>query len=208
MKGARALVTTPAATKFYRSLGETAHQTQELFVESGAMLEWFPQETIVFGGALVQTTTRVEVEPWGHFAGWDIVCLGRPHSGDHFASGHVRQMLEIADRSGTVFVERATYEAMAPSRQAPWGLGEKSVVGSFVWLIDNERQAREVCEQILASARTGERELFSVTAKRRVVVCRYLGASAESARRHFIEAWKLLRPTLKREVVCPRIWST
>jgi len=41
-EGSYGFVTTPGATKFYRSVGETAHVNQTLHVGSGN-LEWFPQ---------------------------------------------------------------------------------------------------------------------------------------------------------------------
>src|SRR4051812_17267113 len=49
-KGAQVLLTTPAATKFYRTSGELAVQSVTLEVGEDAAVEWLPQETIVFGG--------------------------------------------------------------------------------------------------------------------------------------------------------------
>src|SRR5688572_22366253 len=45
--GAHALITTPAATKFYRCDGRTSSQIQELRA-AGATLEWLPQENIFY----------------------------------------------------------------------------------------------------------------------------------------------------------------
>src|SRR5262245_27058079 len=44
-EGARALVTTPGAAKWYRSSGQVAEQRATLAVGLGASLEWFPQES-------------------------------------------------------------------------------------------------------------------------------------------------------------------
>src|SRR5262245_22778216 len=49
-QGAHALLTTPAATKFYRSDGRIARQRQDIIVDA-ASIEWLPQETIVFPDA-------------------------------------------------------------------------------------------------------------------------------------------------------------
>jgi len=76
--GARALVTTPGATKFYRSAGATAAVTQTLQVDAGAVLEWLPQEAILFQGAVARQQTCIELAAGACFAGWDILCLGRP----------------------------------------------------------------------------------------------------------------------------------
>ncbi|MCB1988597.1 MAG: urease accessory protein UreD, partial [Burkholderiaceae bacterium] len=42
--GAHALITTPGATRFYRSEGATALQRTQLAVAEGARLEWLPLE--------------------------------------------------------------------------------------------------------------------------------------------------------------------
>ncbi len=43
---AHALLTTPGATKFYRSAGGVARQVQTLTVAPNGFLEWLPQENI------------------------------------------------------------------------------------------------------------------------------------------------------------------
>jgi urease accessory protein len=45
-----ALLTTPGATRFYRSAGEAATQTLGAQVADGARLEWLPLETIAHSG--------------------------------------------------------------------------------------------------------------------------------------------------------------
>src|SRR5690349_14698982 len=45
-EGTHALITTPGATRFYRSAGETAMQTVQARVARGARLEWLPLETL------------------------------------------------------------------------------------------------------------------------------------------------------------------
>ena len=61
--GARALVTTPAAGKAYRTTGPTARQAHTLAVEANGTLEWLPQETIVYDGARVELETRIDLGP-------------------------------------------------------------------------------------------------------------------------------------------------
>src|SRR5688500_18979154 len=58
---ARALLTTPAATKLYRSGGETSRIEQRLHVKPGALLRWLPQETIAFDGAQARMLTRIDL---------------------------------------------------------------------------------------------------------------------------------------------------
>jgi len=130
--GARALITTPAATKFYRSEGQVAHTKQLLHVAEGSSLEWLPQETIVFGSAQARTETRVELAPGGAFCGWEVVCLGRAASGDHFTSGRLEQAFEIWQGPNPLWIERSQIGATDAVRHAAWGLAGQRVLGTFV----------------------------------------------------------------------------
>jgi hypothetical protein len=76
--GSRALITTPGATKLYRSLGPQAQIRQNIKLSGDACLDWFPQETIAFEGAHASIQTRVQLDREASYAGWEIVCLGRP----------------------------------------------------------------------------------------------------------------------------------
>ena len=204
--GARALITTPAATKFYRSEGRVAVQRQHLHVHSGASLEWLPQESILFGNAQVRTETRVELEPGATFCGWDMVCLGRAASGDHFTSGRLQQAFEIWQAGRPLWIERARFDATQPVRHAAWGLGGRSVFGTFVCT----GQSADAVAAARAAVDTDEnRELFAVSQLRAAIVCRYLGDSTERARAVFARAWAALRPlVLGRPASPPRIWLT
>jgi hypothetical protein len=50
----RATISAPVAEKIYRSLGPPSRIDRTLHVGDGAMLEWIPQETILFDGARLQ----------------------------------------------------------------------------------------------------------------------------------------------------------
>ena len=58
---AHAQITTPGAGKWYRSGGEDAAQTLAFTVGADAILEWLPQETIVFDGAQARMETQVSL---------------------------------------------------------------------------------------------------------------------------------------------------
>ena len=60
-QGAHALLTTPGAGRWYRSAGPWARQTLAFEARDGACLEWLPQETIVFDGALADLRTEVRL---------------------------------------------------------------------------------------------------------------------------------------------------
>ena len=93
--GAHALITTPGATRFYRSLGEPAVQDIRIRLESGARLEWLPLEAICHPGCIAQNRLSLMLAPGAEMMGWDITALGLPASGQAFDSGSFCQHIEI-----------------------------------------------------------------------------------------------------------------
>ena len=126
----RALITTPAANKLYRSAGPCAQLTQTLRVDAGAQLEWLPQPTIAFAGVHARVTTRVDLAPGGRFIGWEIVCLGRPDSGERYA-GRLGMALELWQDGAPLWLERARYDGTA-LLDAPFGLRGHCVSGTLL----------------------------------------------------------------------------
>jgi urease accessory protein len=106
-EGANALVTTPGATKWYRTDGARATQDVTLSVSRDACLEWLPQENIVFDGADVETKTTIACEPGARCIGWDVVVLGRLAAGERFLHGAVRQDLTLSCDGRVLWRERA-----------------------------------------------------------------------------------------------------
>jgi urease accessory protein len=202
---AHTLITTPGASKWYRSAGPEATQGVRLTVERGAVLEWLPQETIVFDGARASLRTQVELEQEARFIGWEVVCLGRIASGERFRTGLLAQVNEIRQGGTPLFGEYARVEGGSPVLQARSGLAGHPVSG--VVLAAGHDLDRAVRERLRALDPGGD-ALAGVTALPGVTIVRYLGRSAQAARAYFERAWALLRPALAgRDAVAPRIWN-
>ncbi len=206
--GAHALITTPAATKVYRSDGRIARQTQTLRAADRAMVEWLPHESILFEGARAQMQTRVELCGGASFIGWDVLCLGRRAAGEHVFGGECRQHIELWRDGHPLLVERSQLDG--ETQAAPWGLRQGSVLATVLaWTpaLDDESTS-DLLAQLRATC-LGEGELSSATVVSGVLVCRYLGNDATRARILIESAWRILRPRLAGRAACPpRIWST
>jgi urease accessory protein len=85
--GAHALITTPGATRFYRSAGGVALQQADLRVAADARLEWMPLETLAYPGCRALNGVRLDLEPGAETMGWDLLALGLPRSGQSFTGG-------------------------------------------------------------------------------------------------------------------------
>jgi urease accessory protein len=199
------LITTPAANKFYRSAGPLAQLQQRLSVGANASLEWLPQETILFDGSAVHSSTRIDINADSVFIGWEITCLGRPASGEQFTHGVFRQHLELWKHQQPLVIERALLQGGQPILHSPWGLQSYTVTATLL--------AYPADKALLALARSAITEcdnaLCGVTLLQDVLVCRYLGHHAEQGKAVFTKLWSAIRPVLLNRNTCvPRIWKT
>lgn len=211
--GAWGLLTTPGASKLYRSRGLFAQVSQRFSLASGARLEWFPQETIAFSGAEAALSTRVELAGDALYAGWDILCLGRPACAERFTRGRIVNEFSLYIDGVLRFVERADFAGDDPALSEHWGLAGAPVLGTFVIACPDFRAAqREAGEELLTLLRervTAREGLFAATFVSGLLVARYLGQSSLDARACFERMFSLLRPHYAGRVATPpRIWRT
>jgi len=202
-KNASALLTTPGAAKWYRSAGPWAKQ--RVVFDVAGTLEWLPQETIVFNGALAQTSYEIDLAAGAALIGWDIVCLGRTGSGERFERGTLLTSTRIRREGKLLWLERGRVDGGGRLLDSPAGLGGKPVFGTLF------ASALNLNQEILHETRKTEPEQGqgAVTLLPGVLLARYLGGSSEAARRYFIALWRILRPALTgREAAEPRIWRT
>lgn len=201
--GSHALITTPAATKFYRAGPHPHALLRQNLLVNDAILEWLPQETIVFDGAKVSAQTRVELAGQSSFIGWEISCLGRPAVQEKFTLGELRQDFLIYRDGKPLLLDRLRLNGDSPALAARWGLADAQAIGT---LLMHPGGGADLA-QLRAVQADGVR--FAVTLVGGVLHCRALAEQAESIRRLFNELWLQLRSNLLgREALAPRIWAT
>ena len=205
-EGSAALLTTPGAGKWYKSMGKRAHLEQRFDIARGAVLEWLPQPFIVFDQARAEAQTEIFLEQDALYLGWDMSCMGRTASGERFDSGELRQRTEIWQQGRRLWCEYARLAGDDPMLASKAGLAGCSVSATLI--AAGKDIAKEVLEQCrgVAPAAGGH---AGITVLPRVLLARYLGTSSEAAMHYFVALWSLLRPALAgRAAVLPRIWAT
>jgi urease accessory protein len=218
--GARALLTTPAATKLYRARrgAGPAQQRVVLALEPRAELEYLPQETIAFDGSEARLSTEVELAAGACFMGWEVVCLGRPAAGERFARGSLALSIHVRRAGRSRLFERLAVTGSG-LLDGPAGLRGEPVVGTFVVVPrdashEDDDPAALHAHALADAARAALagpalRGLSAVTSRGEMMIARYLGPSAEEARSTFECIWRALRPlVLDKPAVAPRIWRT
>jgi urease accessory protein len=199
--GSAALVTTPAAGKFYRSAGGLARQTVSLRVASGASLEWLPQETIFYQGARVRSRVAIELEAGARFVGWDVAALGRPASGEGFASGEIELNFQILRGLQPCYLERSLFDPKAFA--APWGLNGHPAFGTLFATPSTAAHLEAVRELI------GDQPERGVTRIGDLLICRGRDMRADRLRSFFQQVWVRVRDDVIGHGACaPRIWAT
>jgi urease accessory protein len=207
--GSAALLTTPGAAKWYRSRGPQASQSLRLQLGEDAMLEWLPQESIVFDGARARLECEIHLAARSVFIGWDVLCLGRPAAAEQFLRGCWQQRLQLWRNGERLWLEQARLCDEDPLLQkllkSPLGLAGYSVCGTLLvaaeHLPDSLLAACRGC--VLSEGRSG------ITRLPGLMLARCLGHSAETVRAWMVQLWQLSRPALCGvPAVTPRIWST
>lgn len=206
--GAQALLTTPAAGKWYRCVAGSAQQIFFARAAREAHIEWLPQESIVFDGAMAHQMTRVELASGATWLGWDITRFGRSARGERFTHGEWRARTEVWRDGEPLWIDRQQLSGGSRLMQSAYGLSGQPVVGVLAWL------GAAVTPELVGAARgswvdgafPGE---AGVTRLPDGLVCRYRGPSSGAARKWFTAVWDLLRREFRGRVACPpRIWNT
>lgn len=210
--GAHVVLTTPAATKFYRSGERVARQEQDLTLNN-AIVEWLPQESIFYRGANARAATRIRVEGNSKLIAWEVACLGLPARQETFDTGLLHLDMELWKGGCPLLVDRSRLSGEGAARTARWGLAGYEAVGILL-AYPADRHLLEVVRSVIEPADAGNvstanTAVTSATLVDSVLVCRCLAAQAEPVREIFVRAWRAMRPEmLGRPAVPPRIWAT
>lgn len=204
-RDAAALVTTPASTKVYRTVGPPSVITQELRVNAGGRLEWLPLDTIAFGGSRLAARTEIHLDDGARFVGWDVTSLGRPRSGDTYRSGELDQRTTLHVQGVPCLIEHQRWHAGEDGLRARWGLAGATTLGAlYAYPAGTDALTR--------ARRPFERPgpwTAGATLLDDLLVIRILGMDAVALREALFAVWSGLRPLVVGRSACPpRIWAT
>ncbi|WP_420412981.1 urease accessory protein UreD [Roseibium sp.] len=102
---AHAIVTTQAAERAYRSLGTCAEVTNRLSIDTGAALEWLPQETILFDNSSVSRKITADLSGNARLLALESVVLGRAAMGERLNKVFFKDCWRIRRDGQLVFAD-------------------------------------------------------------------------------------------------------
>ncbi|MES2281009.1 MAG: urease accessory protein UreD [Pseudomonadota bacterium] len=210
-EGAHGLVTTPGATRFYRSDSEPALQRTSITVDAGARLEWLPLEALCYSGCLAENQLRINVAPGAELLGWDVTALGLPAAGKPFESGSFCQHIEVPG----LWLERAHIKAAdGLLMDSPLGMAGHRCLATLFFVTGSklDRQRRQSALDIargIIDAHPLCTTSGATSPDGQVVLVRVLAPVVEPAMALLREVWLAWRSQLwGLPSSSPRIWST
>ncbi len=209
-EGAHGLVTTPGATRFYRSEAGLATQQVHARLASGARLEWLPLEAIAYNGCDALNRAVFDLAPGAELITWDITALGLPAADLPFAQGTFRQHLEIPG----VWLERGTISATDTRlMDSPLGLDGQRCMATLVFAagsaIAAERSERALaCARDLLEASPLRLTAGATSPHQQVIVLRVLSPVTEPAMQLLRQVWAAWRHEMwGLPGAVPRLWN-
>jgi urease accessory protein len=208
--GTHGLITTPGATRFYRSDGPLALQTTRIALQAGSRLEWLPLEALCYNDCQAENRLVMDLEPGAELLGWDVTALGLPQADLPFVQGSFAQHIELPG----VWLERGRIAAQDKRlMDGPAGLNGARCMASLFFatgaLLDRKRKqlALDIARDLIAghalAATAG-----ATSPNNQVIVLRALAPLVEPAMQLLRTVRSAWRQELWQLPVCnPRIWA-
>lgn len=204
--GAKALVMAQAAEKVYRSLGPDSRVSVDLTVEAGGLLEWLPQETIVFDAARLRRTTRLNLAPDAVALAGEMLVFGRQAHGESLTTGLVRDAWEVRVGGRLVWADALHLDGDLPAVLAhPAGLDGARATATLIVHAPHQEALRDIVRDKPAAAGV----VRGATVVGGLLVVRWLGHDALAMREDFGGVWRALRVAVTAlPPRLPRLWHT
>lgn len=205
---AGALIAGQAAEKVYRSAGRAARMRAALTARGGAALEWLPQATILFDGAMLDRETTIRAEPDARCLAGEILVFGRVGMGERLARGAVRDMWRVERRGRPLWIDALQLEGDIGARlAAPDGFAGARCLATAIYIgADADADARLGEARAAAAAAPGGLRA-AATVVNGVLIARWLGADPAAVRAAFGAFWAAFRAAaLGRPPQLPAIW--
>lgn len=144
LPGSRLVVASQAAERCYRArAGENAARVDmSIRLDAGASLDWLPQETILFDGAVLERRLEVDMEADARFLGIESRVFGRAGSGETVNTLRLRDSMRIRRGGRLCFVDALKWDGDAAAALARPAIGNGATLSAMIVLVSPDAPAR------------------------------------------------------------------
>jgi urease accessory protein len=152
-EGCRALVTTQACERIYRSAGGAASVEAQLKVGAGARIDWLPQETILFDGSALSRRLDADLAPGARLLACESLLFGRPASGETMHAFSVHERWRIRRDGKLLFADDLRFaDADAAFLAEPATLGGAGAMATILLVNEDADRFLEPVRAALGAA--------------------------------------------------------
>ena len=204
--GARAILTSQAAEKIYRSAGDDCRISVALHAGAGSWLEWLPQETILFDHARLRRITSVHRAPGASVLAGEMAVFGRTAMKETFSSGLLHDRWEVRTGDRLVWADALHLDDDAADALAhPACFDGAIAMGTVIFACDEVDTHLDAARALLEDAADTVRAGASVVGG--VLVVRFLSRDAFDLRAAFGDFWAGFRAhAVGLPAFLPRLW--
>lgn len=194
-EGTRALITTTAASKFYKCPDKAISREEvNIRVGPGAMLEYYPDESIPFARSRVDRRTRIDLTASSRLFAVDMISAGRSHyaGGEAFAFDSLFSEFGIRLDGELQFVDRIVTADNQEARDLSslWlGAHHMATIVSYADNLPKGLEGKiEEALEYLSLPSTGASRIGNMLS------CRILATEAWQCHEAIQVVWSILRP--------------
>lgn len=187
------VLSTPSASKWYKSFKNPATQSIQFDLGAGAKLDWLPQENLFFKGADAKVFTKLNLQSSSSFIGWDAAMLGRHASGEEWSKGHVHMRNQIYRDGKLLWIENGQIDAEDLYYKSLPQIGSWPVFATL-WAV-GPACSRTLAESLSIIMPWTDALRAGVTyLPQGVLLARAVSNDIELTRNWMINTWSILRP--------------
>lgn len=117
---AHVIVSTPSASKVYRTLGDPAVANTTITLGENATLEYFPDHVVPHPGSVLHQSHRIEMAPGSRAIIYDGIAAGRVGRGETWQFRELASAINLSINGRPIYISRMKF---VPSRQPLGGVG-------------------------------------------------------------------------------------
>lgn len=152
--GSTLTLSTQAAERAYGAQdGQTGELTTHLAVDSGARLNWLPQETILFNHSSLRRRLTADLAPDARFLMVEPVLFGRHAMGETLQNALFHDQIKIRRNGKRIYLDGCRLTGnIASQLQRPALAAGARAMASLVWIAPEARGALDATRALIGTA--------------------------------------------------------